>query len=94
MDHPISPLVPDLRVARANPCGALNGKDETVCGATPASLYERSCGIPSHAREIWLCGIHAAIVACGGATCHDCARRGGVSKARIRRIDWTPLRLA
>lgn len=92
MEHEVSPLIPDLKVPRANPCGALN-MDEDICGATPTSLYRRVCSTPSHAREIWLCGVHAAIVACGGATCHDCAIRGGASQARIIRLDINPLRL-
>jgi len=92
MEHQLSPAIPDLRVPRADPCGAWKG-DGNICGATPASLYRRTCGVPSHVRDIWLCGIHAAIVACGGATCHDCAVRGGASQARIIRLS-EPLRFA
>ena len=88
--------VPDLGVPRAYPCNAFTGADasaETICGATPTSLYHRTCGVDSHGRDIWLCPIHAAIVASGGASCHDCAIRGGISVARVYRVVMIPVRL-
>lgn len=84
--------VPDLKVPRWNPCGALSGLNIT-CGATPSSQYIRMCGVAEHTVEIWLCPIHAAIVACGGAICHNCAVNGGVVPVRVYRVNYTPLRI-
>lgn len=84
--------VPDLRVPRWNPCGALSGLKIT-CGATPSSQYIKMCGVASHTKEIWLCPIHAAIVACGGAICQDCAVNGGTVLVRVFRVNYTPLRI-
>jgi hypothetical protein len=73
----ISPVVPDLKVVRAYPCSAI--VDVGVeCGATPAALYQRYCGVVGHDRKIWLCPIHATIAACGGAICQECAKAGGL----------------
>jgi hypothetical protein len=84
--------VPDLNVPRAEPCSALTGLT-TMCGATPASLYHRTCGVASHGADIWLCPVHATLVAVGAAMCRMCADRGGVNAARVYRINMIPLRL-
>jgi len=89
----LEPAVPDLRVPRWNPCGAMSFSGDR-CGATPASQYLRTCGTASHNEEIWLCPIHAAIVACGGACCRACSVNGGVIAVRIYRIDPEPLRVS
>jgi hypothetical protein len=83
--------LPDLNVPRGDPCGALSGLN-TVCGATPCGRYIRSCGVESHSDEIWLCPIHAAIVACGGGICRKCALNGGVIPVKIYRLS-SPLRI-
>jgi hypothetical protein len=84
--------VPDLEVPRGDPCGAISGLN-IVCGATPSALYIRSCCVTeSHDHEIWLCPIHAAIVACGGGICKMCALNGGVIPVRIYRLS-SPLRI-
>jgi hypothetical protein len=86
----LNPYIPDLRVPRSYPCGALTAP-ETECGATPASLYRRGCGVLSHTREVWLCPVHASMAACGGAICRDCALRGGISPVFLIRLT-EPLR--
>lgn len=85
--------VPDLKVPRWNPCGALSGLN-IKCGATPSAQYVRTCGVPDHSKEVWLCPIHAAIVACGGAVCQACAQNGGIVAARIYRVNFIPLRFS
>lgn len=83
--------VPDLRIPRWGPCSALVAPSIS-CGATPASRYARYCTVPSHVREIRLCPVHAALVASGGATCHECAQRGGISPVLIIRLS-DPVRI-
>lgn len=84
--------VPDLHAARMWPCSAFV-MPEIECGATPASKYRRRCGVESHAKLIWLCPVHAAIVACGGSICKDCAQRGGITRiVKIERLT-EPLRM-
>ena len=75
----------DLRIVRMWPCSALV-LSKTECGATPASLYRRYCVVPSHARKIWLCPVHAALVAAGGSICRECAAVGGTSPVLIERL--------
>jgi hypothetical protein len=82
----------DLGIARMEPCGAVTGP-AIACGATPASLYRKACGVPSHDAEVWLCPVHAAITATGGGACRDCAERGGVSAVSIRRLVLAPVRV-
>ena len=77
--------IADLGIPRAEPCSALTGA-VSMCGATPSSLYHRTCGVVSHGSDIWLCPVHAAIVATGAASCRDCLQRGGIVQARIYRI--------
>jgi hypothetical protein len=89
--HELGLYVPSLEVPRAEPCEAYVGQ-EVICGATPASLFRKTCGVESHSRNIWLCPIHAAVVACGGATCHDCAIRGGVAPIVRMYLISEPLR--
>ena len=88
---PLSPAIPDLGIPRVELCSAMNGR--MICGATPTSIYHRTCGTFSHGSDIWLCPVHAAIVASGGAVCKECVRRGGVVPARIYRIIMIPVRL-
>ena len=83
--------VPDLGVPRGDPCGAISGLN-IVCGATPSGLYVRACGVESHSEDIWLCPIHAAIVACGGGICRKCASNGGAIPVKIYRLSY-PLRI-
>jgi hypothetical protein len=84
--------VPDLLVPRAEPCSAVTGA-QSMCGATPTSRYHRSCGVPSHGEDIWLCPVHAAVVAAGGAMCRRCVENGGVVQAKIVRLVMLPVRL-
>jgi hypothetical protein len=81
----LSPAIFDLRIPRMNPCCA-KVSATAECGATPASLYQVYCLIPSHTRETWLCPVHAAISACGGAQCRMCADNGGLGLIRLHRI--------
>jgi len=89
--HRLGIFVPDLKVPRAEPCEAFSGGGN-ICGATPASLYRKSCGVPSHTRHVWLCGTHANMISCGAGSCHDCAIRFGVARVYIFRVS-EPLRL-
>lgn len=84
--------IPDLVVSRMEPCSTMTTAI-TLCGATPTSLYHRTCGVDSHGADINLCPVHAALVASGAAMCKACAARGGVSAARIYRINMVPVRL-
>jgi hypothetical protein len=86
----LSPYVPDLHVPRAYPCGAIVALG-MECGATPASMYLRTCGVPSHERKVWLCPIHASIAACGGAMCQECVKAGGIVTVTLFRLS-EPLR--
>jgi hypothetical protein len=87
----ISPAIPDLKVFRAYPCGAIVAPD-VECGATPASLYQRFCGVTGHDRDIWLCPVHATLAICGGAICQECAKAGGVIPVVLIRLS-EPLRI-
>jgi len=88
---PVSPLVPDLRVYRAHPCSAVTAPD-TECGATPANLYRLGCGVLTHTREVWLCGVHATMAAIGGAICRECAQQGGITPVTIIVLLTEPIR--
>ena len=83
--------IPDLRIPRMTPCTARTGPKEE-CGATPVSLYRRYCVVPSHERKIWICPVHANLVAAGLSMCRECADRGGVSPVLIQRLS-EPIRL-
>lgn|SRR5215469_16771867 len=85
--------VPDLRLPRAEPCTAVVDAHGRQCGATPTAQYHRSCPVASHGKDIWLCPVHAALVAAGACNCRDCEIRGGISQARIYRIVMLPVRL-
>ena len=83
----ISVATADLGISRMWPCSAITAP-AIECGVTPASRYRRYCGVTSHERDIWLCPVHAMIVACGGSACRECVARGGlVSTVRIIRLD-------
>lgn len=87
----ISPAIPSLGIPRGHPCSAaISVEDE--CGATPASLYRRSCGVLSHTRQVWLCPVHATMAGMGNAICRECIRRGGISLVRLERLSM-PVRL-
>jgi hypothetical protein len=90
--HSLGLAVADLGIPRAYPCSAYVTAG-SICGATPTSMYHRTCGVDSHGKDIWLCPVHAALVASGAASCHDCAIRGGVRQARVYRIVMIPVRL-
>lgn len=89
--HLLHPVVPDLKIIRMEPCSALVAPD-AGCGATPASLYRRTCGVAEHDREIWLCPVHAALAVSGGAICRECASRLGVVAVKLERLT-EPVRL-
>lgn len=82
--------VPDLKL-HWEPCTAITGP-AISCGATPASLYYRTCGVASHGASVWLCPVHALLAPYGGI-CRECARRGGVVHVRVVRIVIEPVRL-
>jgi hypothetical protein len=88
-------IIPDLHVPRWQPCSAVDGyrSGKPKCGATPTELYHKSCKVPSHGMDVYLCPIHATLTACGGGICFLCAERGGLSRIRIYRINSEPLRL-
>jgi len=83
----ITPQWVDAKVPRARPCQAGGiGAHAQVCGATPASLWERSCA-NGHVREVWLCGSHAVLIAKHLGQCRECADRGVTCAAVIRPLD-------
>lgn len=84
--------VPDLQIPRGYPCGAIVNEHHEECGATPASLYLRVCGVVGHERRIWLCPVHAALAAGGGAICQECAKAGGVVPVVLFRLS-EPVRI-
>lgn len=77
--------IPDLGIVRAHPCGILVSSS-LECGATPASLYRRECGVAGHSREIWVCPVHAMYVGAGMAICRECAGRRGIRAVRLIRL--------
>jgi hypothetical protein len=85
--HQIAPWIPDLKVPRMHPCQATGiGPGATGCGATPASAWLRWC-FNGHTRDVWLCGVHAKMIAAGMSACADCASRGVASAAWIKPVD-------
>lgn len=82
--------VPDLRVPRMHPCEAKGlPPSGEQCGATPASLWERTCQ-HGHRREVRLCGSHAAGMTCGGlGACQECVdkRITPLAAAVLRPVD-------
>lgn len=83
--------VPDLKL-HWEPCTARTGPDIS-CGATPSSMYYRTCGVESHGASVWLCPVHALLAPYGGV-CRECASRGGVVPVRLVRIVTEPVRLS
>lgn len=83
----VEPLWPSLDVPRAHPCEAAGtGPGAQMCGATPASLWRRSC--PNrHSRDARLCGSHAALAVTGLVACAECAARGVASAAMLEPLD-------
>lgn len=72
----LEPAVPTLGVPRMHPCGAWLDQQREACGATPALLCRRLCA-HGHARDVWLCTVHEALVSrTGAAACADCADQG------------------
>lgn len=84
--HELAPAIPDLAEPRMAPCQAAGIGTGAVCGATPASLWRRTCA-NAHERDCWLCGIHAKMTAAGMARCDDCARRGVICAAALEPVD-------
>ena len=86
--------IANLGIARMWPCSAISGiPGKVVCGATPSSKYLRWCGVESHTKIIWLCPVHAALVASGGSVCRECLQRGGITViAKITRLS-EPVRI-
>lgn len=89
----LSPAIADLDIPRWWPCSAKTML-KRECGATPTAEYRRVCAVEGHAKNIWLCPIHAMIVICNAAICRECEDRGGVSIVRVYRINIEPFRLA
>jgi hypothetical protein len=86
--HQVEPSWPTLDVPRMHPCEAAGvGPGAVTCGATPASLWERSCGTPSHTREARLCGSHAAMTILGLVGCRECLARGAVAAVTLRPLE-------
>jgi hypothetical protein len=88
---PVGLVIPDLKIPRWEPCTALTGPG-TTCGGTPSALYRRYCVVPSHERKVWLCPVHVSLAVSGGATCRECAARGGTSRVLLQRIT-EPIRM-
>lgn len=74
--HLLDFKAPSLDVPRMHPCQATGtGPHAVACGATPASLWRRSCA-NGHERDCWLCPAHARLLATSLGQCADCAGRG------------------
>jgi hypothetical protein len=82
--------IPDLKIFATYPCSAVVAPPAhgfaIECGATPASMYRRYCTTPSHERVIWLCPVHASVVAANASICRECAEMGGVSPVMLFRL--------
>lgn len=85
-------VIPDLKIFATYPCSAVVAPRGVECGATPASLYKRYCTVPSHERIIWLCPVHASVVAANASICRECAAMGGVSPVMLFRLS-EPVRI-
>jgi hypothetical protein len=73
--------------AREYPCQAKGvGPHVMVCGATPASLWERYCN-NGHSRDVRLCPSHAVIFARGNGACSECLDKGTTCVAQLRPKD-------
>jgi hypothetical protein len=73
--------------ARMHPCQASGtGPHAQVCGATPASVWERYC-VNGHSRDVRLCPSHAFVIASGQGACCECADKGTSSQALLRPKD-------
>jgi len=78
---------PSTNESRMYPCEAKGiGSHAAMCGATPASLWERCC-LNGHSRNVWLCPSHAWIIARGRGACAECVERGTSSVAMLRPKD-------
>jgi hypothetical protein len=90
--------IADLGIARMWPCSAIVAPGIGVlpplfCGATPASLYRKECGVHGHGRNVWLCPVHATMVMSGMSVCNQCAEAGGIVRnVRLARLT-DPVRL-
>jgi hypothetical protein len=74
--HLLEPVAPTLDVPRMHPCAAWMDQQGRECGATPALLFRRVC-LHGHARDVFLCAVHEAMVGRAGAgSCRDCAGLG------------------
>jgi hypothetical protein len=74
--HLLEPAVPTLDVPRMHPCGAFMDQQGELCGATPSLLSRRVC-LHGHARDVYLCAVHEAVVkGTAAAACRDCAGLG------------------
>lgn len=89
-EHLIVParhVVPDLKVPRMWPCEASGtGLAAQMCGATPASLWRRSCH-NGHSREVRLCPAHAQLITSGMGACAECADRGFGAQAFLTPVE-------
>ena len=72
---------------RMHPCEAKGvGTHVMLCGATPASLWERYCQ-NGHSRLVRLCPSHANTMAMGYGLCAECIDHGTSSPALLRPKD-------
>jgi hypothetical protein len=84
---PVRHVVPDLKVPRMWPCEASGtGLAARKCGATPASLWRRSCR-NGHSRDVRLCPSHAQLITSGLGACAECADRGAAAAAFLAPVD-------
>lgn len=78
---------PSTNEEREYPCVAGGiGTGATLCGATPASLWERYCE-NGHSRECRLCSSHALLIAQGRGACSECLEKGIDGQALLRPVD-------
>jgi hypothetical protein len=78
---------PSTNEEREHPCVAGGvGPGAQLCGATPASLWERYCE-NGHSRECRLCPSHALLIARGNGACSECLAKGVDGRALLRPVD-------
>jgi len=86
--HRLDLVAPSLDIPRMHPCQAQGiGPGSVLCGATPASLWRKECGTPSHGQDAWLCGNHASLIARGMGTCRACGDRGATARVTLAPVD-------
>jgi hypothetical protein len=85
--HLLEMKAPSLDVPRMHPCEAGGtGPHAQLCGATPASLWRKSCA-NGHDRDVRLCGSHARLITMSLGACRECTDHGFQVAAKIEPVE-------